>query len=155
LVYTGIINVKLVWSYNTNAHTNSARDFISDEGICSSGYCARKYGRTCILQKHLLQNNLILSQLKKIVPSPEGLASITSSIPSDPMTLYCVICTDPLCPAPLNSSAVKPLDSQTSSETPQNVDSYPDACEPTADKRYANGILFLISCGDHRQEQCM
>ena len=110
--------MKLDWSYNTNAHTNSARDFISAEEICSSGYCARKYGRTRILQKHLLQKNQILSQSKKTVPSPEDLASITSSISSEPMNLSCVICTDPLCPAPLTSSAVKPLDSQTSSETP-------------------------------------
>jgi len=57
------------------------------------------------------------------------------------MILSCVICTDPLCPAPLTSSAVKPPDSQTASaslveteETPQNVERGPDACEPTAER---------------------
>ena len=72
--------------------------------------------------------------MKKIVPRREGSAAITSSMPSDPMILSCVIYTDPLCPAPLTSSAMRPPDSQTSSvslveieETPQIIERGPDA----------------------------
>jgi len=62
-------------------------------------------------------------------------------MPSDPMILSCGICTDPLCPAPLTSSAMKSHDSQTPSaslveieETPQNVERGPYACERTAER---------------------
>ena len=75
-------------------------------------------------------------------------------MPSDPLILSCGICTDTLCPAPLNSSAMKPPDSQTFSaslveieETLQNVEKGPDACEPTAERDMQMEYSFLLVVG--------
>jgi len=86
-------------------------------------------------------------------------------MPSDLMILSCVICTDPLCPAPLTSWAMKPPDSQTSSAslvevegTPQNVERGPDACEPTAERdtqmEYSSLLVVEPKCRSRAHGSC-
>ena len=157
--------MKLVWGYNINTHTNCARGFISVDGISSSGYCTRKYWQNTYSLEAPTPKILILWQLKKRVPRPEGLASVTSSMPGDPMILSCVICTDPWCPAPLTSSAVKPTDWQAAStslveteETPKNVERGYDVCEPTAERdmqlEYSSWLVVGPKCRSRAHGSC-